>query len=174
MSSYTTIIDFKGELTFRIIGQLIIELNSRKDQFKIETSIFKKLNALIIEILENVHKYSDHYTGFIQEYPFYQPEFQLSRNGNLYVLKTSNPIRTNDINKVRDKIDLINNLNQKEMRILYRKTLTNGRFTDKGGAGLGFFEMIKISGHTIQYRFDKLTNEFSNFELLLHIENNQK
>jgi hypothetical protein len=174
INSYTIIIDFKGELTFRTIGQLITKLNSRKNHLKIETLILKKLNALIIEILENVHRYSDHYAGFIQKYPSYQPEFQLSRNGNLYVLKTSNPIRKNDIRKVRDKINLINNLNPEEMRILYRKILTNGRFTNKGGAGLGFFEMIKISGHTIDYRFDKLTNEFSNFEILLYLENNQK
>jgi len=173
-SSYTIIINFKGELTFRIISQLITELNARKDQFKIDTFILKKLNALIIEILENIYKYSDHYAGFIQDYPSYQPEFQLSRNGNLYVLKTSNPIRINDINKVKDRIDLINDLNQEEMRVMYRKTLTNGKFTDKGGAGLGFFEMVKITGQAIHYKFDKLTNEFANFELLLHVENHQK
>jgi len=173
MSSYKTIIDYKGELTFRIIGQLITELKAKKEPFEIDTNIFKKMTSLIIEILENAFKYADHYSGFIKDYPVYQPEFKLSRNGNMYVLKTVNPIKQNDIPAVRKRIDLINSLNQEEMRILYRKTLTNGEFTDKGGAGLGFFEMIKISGHAIKYRFDKLSNEFSNFELLLNIENNQ-
>jgi hypothetical protein len=167
------ILHFKGELTFRIIGQLITSLNSKKNQFDIETGVFKKIMSLLIEVLENIYKYSDHYTGFIQKSPAYQPEFQLSGNENGYIIRAVNPVRQDDIYKLRKKIDLINNLNPEDMRILYRKTLTNGEFTDKGGAGLGFFEMVKISGHIIRYKFDKISDKFSNFELLLYIENHK-
>lgn len=172
MSSYSTIIDFKGALTFKIIGQLITELNTKRNQFDIETVIFKKLTSLLIEILENILKYSDHYTGFIQDNPVFEPEFHISRNSKFYNIRAVNPIKHQDISQVIQKIDLINSLNQNEMRILYRETLTNGEFTEKGGAGLGFIEMVKICGQPIQYNFENLSDGFLNFELLLHIDNN--
>ncbi len=172
MGSHSTIIDFKGALTFKAIGQLINELNKKRKQFDIETGIFKKLTSLLIEILENILKYSDHYDGFIEDNPVFEPEFHLSRNTNSYIIRAINPIKHQDISRVKRKIDLINNLNQDEMRILYRETLTNGEFTEKGGAGLGFFEMVKISGRPIQYNFRSLSDGFSNFELLLYLDNN--
>ncbi|KPK87609.1 MAG: hypothetical protein AMS27_02165 [Bacteroides sp. SM23_62_1] len=172
MSSYSTIIDFKGALTFKKIGQLITALNARRNQFNIGTGVFKKLTSLIIEILENILKYSDHYNSFIKNNPDFEPEFHLSRNASSYLLRAVNPIKQQDMLRVKQKIDLINNLNQDEMRILYRKTLTNGEFTEKGGAGLGFFEMVKLSGHPIQYNFESLFDGFLNFELQLHLDNN--
>ena len=172
MSSHSTIIDFKGVLTFNIIGQLITELNEKKDQYHIDTGIFKKLTSLLIEILENILKYSDHYAAFIKDHPLYAPELHLSRNEKSYFIKAVNPIKHQDMAHVRKKIDLINGLNQDEMRILYRATLTNGQFTEKGGAGLGFFEMVKISRQPIEYNFKNLAGGFSNFELLLHLDNN--
>jgi hypothetical protein len=171
MSSYSTIIDFKGVLTFKKIGQLITELNAKKNQYNIETGIFKKLTSLLIEILENILKYSDHYTDFIKDHPLFAPELHISRNEKSYIIRAVNPIKYQDMVRIRNKIDLVNGLDQEEMRILYRATLTNGEFTEKGGAGLGFFEMVKISGQPIQYNFKDLAEGFSNFELLLQLSN---
>jgi hypothetical protein len=172
MNSLTTIINFKGELTFPIIGQMIQDLKSKREKYEIEMGIFKKLISLMIEILENILKYSEHFSDLIKDNPKLQPEFRISCNSTVYSLNASNPIKKTDINPVKQHIDMINNLSQEEFKIQYRKTIANGEFTEKGGAGLGFFEMVKITGQSIQYRFTDLSEEFLNFELFLNVETN--
>ena len=39
--------------------------------------------------------------------------------------------------------------------------MNNGKFTAKGGAGLGFIEMAKTTGNKLEYTFDKLTKDYS-------------
>jgi len=169
MESYKTIVDYKGILTFKTIGFLINDLKNKRAPFQIEMVLFKKLVTLMIETLENVLKYSDHFLDYVQIHPNHQPEFHLSRNGKSFTIQSSNPIKKDDIQKVKQKIDLINSLAPDEMKLLYRETITNGEFTEKGGAGLGFMEMAKITNQPIRYNFTSLSNDFSNFELILHI-----
>jgi len=170
MSNYTPIIDYKGNLTFRTISILIADLKRKKDEFDIDVVVYKKIISLMIEILENVFKYSDYYSFFIEDHPDYEPVFELARNGVDYSIHSSNPILKKDIEKVKDKIDKINTLNSEELHLLYRETITNGAFTMKGGAGLGFIEMAKISCHQLKYKFTPLTGMFYNFELDLRVD----
>ena len=170
MSNYTPIIDFKGHLTFKIISQLIGDLKVKKDEYDIDMVVYKKLISLMIETLENINKYSDHFSDFIKDHPTYEPAFLLAKNGGDYIINSANPILKNDIDRVKNKIDKINTLNSEEMRLFYRETITNGEFTEKGGAGLGFIEMAKISCHPIHYKFISLAEEYYNFELALKIE----
>jgi len=170
MSNSTPIIDYKGNLDFKIISVLIAELKTKKEEFDIDMIVYKKIISLMIEILENVFKYSDHYAYYIDEHPECEPVFILSRNGADYTIHSSNPIMEKDIPKVKDKIDKINTLNNEEMHLFYRETITNGAFTMKGGAGLGFIEMAKITCHPLKYKFTQLTGMFYNFELVLHID----
>jgi len=51
--------------------------------------------------------------------------------------------------------------------VLYRQTITNGKFTDKGGAGLGLIEMAKITNNPIKYRFESINDQFSLYYLIL-------
>ena len=170
MGNYTAIIDYKGRLTFKTISQLIADLKVKKDDFNIDMVVYKKLISLMIETLENINKYSSNFMDFIEAHPAYEPVFLLARNGKDYSIHSANPIMKNDISRVRDKIDKINTLNAEEMRLFYRETITNGEFTEKGGAGLGFIEMAKISCNPISYKFTILNEDFYNFELDLHID----
>ena len=170
MSNYIPIIDYKGNLTFSTISDLIRDLKGKKDEFDIDIVVYKKIISLMIEILENIYKYSDYYSYFIEDHPDCKPVFSLGRNGVDYTIHSANPILRKDINKVKSKIDRINKLNSEEIHLFYRETITNGAFTMKGGAGLGFIEMAKISCHKLQYRFKPLSEMFFNFELDLHID----
>ena len=53
--------------------------------------------------------------------------------------------------------------------MIYRETITNGVFSDKGGAGLGFIEMAKITSNKLGYQFLTATDEYQIFELVLSI-----
>jgi hypothetical protein len=165
----TTVLHYKGKFSFERIGILLNELKNKRESYQINPVLYKKLLTLMIEILENVLKYSDHFEVFVMDNPDYQPEFELSKEEDGFVLISRNPVRDNDIKQIRDRIDKINTSDEEELKKIYRDTITNGIFTEKGGAGLGFIEMAKITTNSIVYSFKPIKTGFSYFEITLHI-----
>lgn len=145
------------------------DLKNKKDTFLINPVLYKKLLTLMIEILENVLKYSDRFEVFVLDNPDYQPEFELNLDDEGFVLTSRNPVRDKDVNEISRRIDKINTSDDEALKKIYRDTITNGIFTEKGGAGLGFIEMAKITSNNIAYSFIPIRKGFSNFEVTLHI-----
>ena len=165
----TSVLHYKGKFTFERIGILLNELKNKKDAYRIEPIDYKKLLTLMIEILENVLKYSDHFEVFVLDHQDYQPEFELQMDGEGFILISRNPVKDKDVENIAKRIDKINTSNDEELKKIYRDTITNGVFTEKGGAGLGFIEMAKITSNSITYSFERIDKGFSYFEIRLHI-----
>ena len=51
------------------------------------------------------------------------------------------------------------------LKELYKTTITNGEFSPKGGAGLGFIEMAKTTGSKLEYNFESLSKEYTLYTL---------
>ncbi len=168
-SASISVLHYKGKLSFERIGILLNDLKNKKETYQINPVLYKKLLTLMIEILENVLKYSDHFEVFVMHNPDYQPEFELNLNDAGFVLTSRNPVRDKDKNAISHRIDKINTSEVEELKKFYRDTITNGIFTEKGGAGLGFIEMAKITTNSIVYSFQPIMKGFSYFELTLHI-----
>jgi hypothetical protein len=165
----TSVLQFKGKLTFERIGILLNDLKNRKNSLGIHPVLYKKLLTLMIEILENVLKYADHFEDFINDHPEYQPEFRLNYDEEGFTLMTRNPVLNKDKKILSEKIKRINTSSEEELRQVYRETITNGIFTDKGGAGLGFIEMAKITSRDLMFSFRPAGAGYSVYELILHI-----
>ena len=136
------------------------------------TGIYKRILSVMIEALENVYKNSETYydNSFIRKN--YLPSFKLFKDKNKYRIFVSNPIMNENIPGLKNRLDLINSKTIEELKILYRQTITNGMFTEKGGAGLGLIEMSKISGAPLNYTFEPVVDEkFSIFSLDIVFEN---
>jgi len=123
----------------------------------------------MIEVLENVLKYSEHFEEFSDKYPEYLPEFELNMDEEYFILLSRNPVRERDKEYISRKIERINTSTEEELKIFYRETITNGMFTEKGGAGLGLIEMAKITNHDLGFAFLPATAGYSIYELILRI-----
>jgi hypothetical protein len=121
----------------------------------------------MIESLENVFKYRDVYEDLVKEKEKYLPTFEIRKNSEIIQLITSNPIRNDDINTLKGKIELVNNKDREELKNLYVQTITNGKFSVKGGAGLGFIEMAKTSGNNLQFSFEPIDDSFSLYTFIV-------
>ena len=160
---------YKGKFTFERIGILLNELKNKRASYRIDPVQYKKLLTLMIEILENVLKYSDQFELFVLDHPDYQPAFELNLGSDGFILTSRNPVRDKDIKDITGRIDRINTSSEDELKKIYRDTITNGIFTEKGGAGLGFIEMAKITTNKLAYSFKSIDKGFSYFEVTLHI-----
>ena len=162
-----TILEFKGHLTFSTIGRLLTLLKHKMVEKGIKIGIYRRILSVMIEALENIYKYSDQYSDNQHIFKNFIPTFKLERIDQLYVIKTTNPIKNADIPNLKKKIELVNSKLAEELNVLYRQTITNGKFTDKGGAGLGLIEMAKITNNPIKYRFEPINDQFSLYHLTL-------
>lgn len=172
MDGIQVLIEFKGDITFNEISRLINELSSKMKELKESVNIYKRLLTVTVESLENITKYlerTENKNELIQNYP---STFQLIRQNNQYIVKTINPVKNFDSVLLSDRIKKLNNFSYYELKQIYHEIISNGKFSDQGGAGLGFIEMMKATGNKIGFSFSKINDEFSYFSLELAININ--
>lgn len=169
MPEQLLLIDYKGDLSFGTISQLLGKLKEQMDLLSEKLATYKRILVIMVEVLENIHKYieSQHDTKLMASMS--QVEFQLVKTGDKYVIKSSNLIKPEAQKRIKDKIDLINRLEYDELKGLYRQIIANGQFTKEGGAGLGFIEIAKTSQHKIHYSFEKTDDGFICYTINLEL-----
>jgi len=123
----------------------------------------------MIESLENILKYNETFDSNSYIRTHFTQKFIIEKNNEKYFLTSTNVVLNSDIPKLKSKINQVNNLDSDGLKDLYKSTITDGQFTHKGGAGLGFIEMAKISTEKIQYNFETIDNKYSSYELTLVI-----
>ncbi len=170
MEKEEILLEYKGHLTFSTIGRLLTMLKHIMVKYNMKTSIYKRILSTMIEALENVYKNSDQYHDNAYIRKNYVPSFQLCKNQSRYRITVTNPVKVQFVPVLRKKLETINNKNPEDLRLLYRKTITDGHFTEKGGAGLGLIEMAKISGKPLQYSFNPIDDNFSLYTLIVEFE----
>jgi hypothetical protein len=159
------LLDHTGLLKYDTIGHLIHKLKDKASEMGLKLVLYKKILLVMIESLENILKYNEHFDekGGLQKQ--YLPNFNIQRLNNKYILTSSNAILNTDIPELTDKISLINKLDSEGLKKLYKDTITNGQFTHKGGAGLGFIEIAKISSEKIVFNFEPIDDRLSYYKL---------
>ena len=163
------ILSYSGSLKYDTIGELINNLKKAVTNFKIKLAIYKKILLVMIESLENILKYNENFDGSSYIRTNFSPEFKIEKDDEKYFLTSVNVIFNNDVPILKKKINHVNNLDSEGLKKLYKSTITDGRFTHKGGAGLGFIEMAKISTEKIQYNFTRINDKYSYYKLCIII-----
>lgn len=164
------LLHYKGPLEFDTIGDLIHQLKDRVRDHHVKYVVYKKILMVMIESLENIIRYTEHFANndfILSNYP---PEFTISLSNNLFVIESSNAIRNQDIDELESKLGQLKKMDKKEIKELYRTTITNGQFSDKGGAGLGIIEMAKITDKRIEYSIQPIDETYSFFLLQLVVK----
>ena len=156
-----SILKYQGPLSFSTIDWLLSEFKIAATDHDLSFKTYKKMISIMIEALENITKYSDQIRCNSGETEVQCPSCQIKSNSATIELITKNPVKVDDVELIRSKIDNVNSRNKEELKELYKSTITNGEFSPKGGAGLGFIEMARTAGNKLEYSFENLTNEYS-------------
>jgi hypothetical protein len=106
----------------------------------------------MIELLENIYKYCDpHCLSAFNDDSY--PEILILKNKDHFIIRASNPLLVKHEKKLHERLNILNSLNRSGLMEAYKKTITDGTFTEKGGAGLGLLEIAKISALPLKYSF---------------------
>ena len=82
---------------------------------------------------------------------------------------TGNYVIFNVVQLLKDRMDQINILSKEDLKLLYKKILSNNSFSDKGGGGLGMVDLAKRTGSKLQYDFFEFDEKYYFFELTIRV-----
>ena len=148
---YNSIIDYRGIIKYETIGELSHKLKQQVTAAGLPVGIYKRVLLIMIESLENIMKHS--VTPPRDSGEEFLPSLSIVNKNNELTILSSNLIKAEDILPLRSRIDHLNSLDMQSLKNVYKDTITDGVFTNTGGAGLGLIEIVKISGKPIHYEF---------------------
>jgi len=132
---------------------VIIEMTKSKiNTFKEENPSVKGLVTILIEMLQNVVQYEKHnYNNDIDVQKDSMMIFALDEDKDLYYASTGNTININNLEKIKNSINLLNSLSRDELKDMYTSKRRSGADAHINGAGLGLITMAKISSEDIEF-----------------------
>lgn len=170
MENKDEILSYHGYFNYEVTGKLINELKQIRDQINIQKSAYRKILTLMVEVLENNYKYVNSLSKETLEKAQKKPNFKLKSNVNSYRIISGNPILEKDVKSLSRKIDLINSLEQTELKELYKITMSEGIYDNKDGAGLGMMKMAKISKNPIKYTIENIKDNIYFYTIEITIQ----
>jgi hypothetical protein len=165
---YKTILSYHGPISFSTIDWLLSEFKIAAQDHNIPFRSYKKMLSIMIEALENITKYSDQARCSSKAVSEFCPACYINRNTDNIELVTRNPVMNRHVEPLRARIDQVNSHSRESLTDLYRSTITNGEFSEEGGAGLGLIEIAKTAGNKIEYDFKELSADYSLYTFRIH------
>lgn len=150
--------NFENRPSLKILN--IVEENII-DKFHKKTK--RKTLFFIIEILQNIEKYSEHLED-INDWCF------IADTNNKLKIYSQNVISNSKIDRLKEKLTFISNSTAEEIKNLYFSTLTKSLEVDKKSPGLGFIELKRKNDLPFDYSFTKIDDNFSFFNLDISIQ----
>jgi len=159
--SYEFILAYDGVINQNTISRLESEVEEKILQYNYSKSIIKKVFFITVELLQNlfIHGAEDH-THTKHNFII------IARNDQEIIILTANLIENKNVEKVKNIFDTINSFKSyEELKRYYMERLENNDMSDKGGAGLGFITIGLKTQPPLNYKFEKINDTFSYFEL---------
>lgn len=147
MLDHNLILVYEGEFTQEITKSVLAMAERNMDSSGEESSIKRKVFNVMVECLQNIVKHADD----VEEN--HSAIFMIGKHENEYLIVSGNPIKKEEIDGLKSKLENINGLDKDGLKALYKDIIKNTEISDKGGAGLGFVDMARKSGQPLEYDF---------------------
>lgn len=155
--------DFSDEECDRHLAAAEAEVLSIVEEKKLKKRIF----YILVESMQNI---SRHKATVNVPTDGSKPILLIGKQNRTPYILTANPIKSDQIEELQERIELINKTGIGELRQLYRETLNDGARNDAGGANLGLIDIARKAGSKMQYGFDPIDDEHSYFILKINID----
>ena len=166
------IVVYQGEITHQIVKAFsALTEEAMNKQGEDTFGVKKKVYHIMIECLQNIFKYADDpETGQPQDIG--SGVFVVERTESAYSVTTGNAIANSKIEAIRSLLKNVNELDKKELNVLYNKTMMEGSLSDNGGAGLGFIDIARKTGQKLVCHFEPINDNTSFFLLRMIVIRN--
>ena len=154
---------FKDSITEKIIDLSESYLDKNKLR-----GLKRKTVFLVAECFQNVARHGQEKAISADDLKIENAFFMRVRNDHLHIA-SANPIPNDKKEFLTERIEYLNKLSKDDLYKLYKNVLSEGTFSDKGGASLGLIEMARKTGHKLNFHFEPQDNNKSIFYLMLSL-----
>lgn len=160
MKHYTLSYIYRGDISDNLTDKILSLAETDMEHISEPATLRKKVYFIMVESLQNITRH--------QQLPGKQNIdnsgfFVIQRLEKDYYITSGNIVENEKIEFLKSNLNKINNLDKEHLKEYYKEILSQGEFSAKGGAGLGFIEMARKSGNKLAYDFKKINDEFSHF-----------
>ncbi|HBS85063.1 MAG: hypothetical protein A2W91_07490 [Bacteroidetes bacterium GWF2_38_335] len=161
---------YEGEITHQITKAFLTLTEASLEKSDDTNQVQKRVFHVMVECLQNITKHADEIDmSELVDAKFSKGILMIGKCDDEYFVTTGNVIKNDKIDGLKVMLEHINSLNKEELRNLYIKQLNEGKLSDKGGAGLGFIDIARKTGHRLEYEFLPINGHYSFFVLKMKI-----
>jgi len=164
---------YKGAITFDLVTSIIETLDRKIGNIEDNKKVQKMFYNAAVECVHNLYHHMDEVKGVFEEISEHDAKSGLitvTAKPNYYNLLTGNFIPNENTLDLKSRIDEINSTDKEGLRTLYKETLSNGEFSEKGTAGLGLIQLARKTGEKLNYKFDKVNSSYSYFTFQIRVK----
>ncbi len=163
------IVSHCGEFTQELVNSISGSVEKNLKEAGDKKGIIKRIFSILIEGLQNIRLHGEkepngEQTAFIL----------ITQNEKEYEIITGNLVKNNNVKKVEDNLQKINNKDKDQLKEYYMEVLTNGMVSSRGGAGLGFITIAMKSKNNLDYKVEPIDDELSCLIITTHINRKKK
>ena len=167
LTKSNVIMSYQGEITSSLIEKTLDDVELVLKEKGLEKKKVKKAYNAIVEELQNLYHHALNAPGQSPDKKF--GAFCIKVKDDIVDIVTGNYVIFNVVQLLKDRMDQINILSKEDLKLLYKKILSNNSFSDKGGGGLGMVDLAKRTGSKLHYDFFEFDEKYYFFELTIRI-----
>ena len=123
----------------------------------------RRVYHTIVEILQNMQRHTE-------ELGEGSGLFMIGRKEHVYYIITSNKIQKQNVQKLKNTLDRINEATKEKLNEMYKRQLLEGNISERGGAGLGLIDIARKTESKYEYLFLPINFELDYFVLKIEID----
>jgi hypothetical protein len=149
------------------IGNEVLSLTeTRLTEEDIDLSLRRRVFRILVELLENVAKYSP---GAEAERQFGMPLALVGLTKETYSVTTGNLVLNSQVSHLKEKIDIINKYDKAGLKEFFIKSLSGQTIQSDSTGNMGLIDMARKSGSKLNYQFEKINDLYSYYVVTVKI-----
>jgi len=158
---------WSGHITPDVGKEVISFTEAKLTEDDIESTQRKRVFSIMVEIIENVAKYSP---GKDYEEKFGMPVAMIRFENKTYSLTTGNLILNEKVPYLKEKLEIINQYDKVGLKELFRKSLSGQTINSESTGNMGLIDMARKSGSKLVYEFEEINEQFTYYTLTVKVE----
>jgi hypothetical protein len=158
---------WSGHITPDVGKEVISFTETKLTQDAIESKLRKRVFSILVELIENVAKYSP---GSEAEAKYGMPVAMIRFENRTYSLTTGNLILKQNVDHLKSKLDTINQYDKAGLLELFRKSIAEQTVNSEGTGNMGLIDMARKSGSKLIYEFEDINDLYAYYTLNIKVE----
>lgn len=148
------LVEHVGDFSSALIDSMLPAMEKKLQESVENENVRKRTFHIFVECAQNLYRHISPAEAVGEQFGSSKVgAILLTKNGSGCRITTGNFIPKDKSSELQELIGKINALDQEQLRALYRDTVSNKVFSDKGGAGLGMIDMARKSRHKLECQF---------------------